>query len=59
MPLDAATRKVLAQEIPNEALAQRKAAGDDFEVVHMPDVVRDVPYEVGAKEPGLGLHRFR
>jgi hypothetical protein len=55
MLLDAMARKILAQEILDEALAQRKAAGDDFEIVHMPDGALSVPYEVGRTEPRLGF----
>ncbi len=55
MILGAQSRKVLAQEILNEALAQRKVAGEDSGIVQMPDGALGVLHEVGAEEPRLGF----
>jgi hypothetical protein len=53
--LDAVARKVLAQEILDQALEQRKAAGEHTEVVYMPDGAVGVSCEVGKNEPRLGF----
>lgn len=55
MLLDAGARKILAQEILNEVLAQRKAAGQGTEIVRMPDGALGLLYEIGWEEPRLGF----